>query len=412
MFRRFARFCIVLVFALIGRPAFGAACPRCGWEPPKTKRNIPVGSVAALKSVLTGATRGTTILLKDGIYRLDATLHVLSPGVVIRGESGNRSKVILRGEGMKEPKVGVGISIDAPNVTIADLTIGSLRLHGIQVRGEVGASDVALHNILVKDTGEQLIKGSTAKTGKTADRGLVACSVFSYTDTAPSDYTNGVDILNGKDWVVRDNYFYQIRGPREGNYICGPSILFWVGSQGTIVERNLFLDCHRGIALGLVAQNKNNGQPDNIPSDHKGGIIRNNIVVNRNAWCDESIELNDCPGARIEHNTVLASGNVNWSISVRFPGTDALVRNNLTNRTIFSRDGAKLEQAGNVTSAVSEWFTDPDRGILRLKKADLPAVDAGVPIEGLKTDFDRAPRVFGKAPDAGAFEYGSKRESN
>ena len=134
-------------------------------------------------------------------------------------------------------------------------------------------------------------------------------------------------------------------------------------------------------------------------------------MVNRNPWGDESIEANDCPGVRIEHNTVLAAGKVNWSISVRFPGTEAIVRNNLTNRTIFSRDGGRLEQSGNVTSAQSDWFTDPERGILRLKQADLAAVDSGVIIEDIKTDFDRAPRVFGKAADAGAFEFGSKRES-
>ena len=31
--------------------------------------------------------------------------------------------------------------------------------------------------------------------------------------TAPSDYTNGVDILATKRWVIRDNRFSRIRGP-------------------------------------------------------------------------------------------------------------------------------------------------------------------------------------------------------
>ena len=385
------------------------ACTRCGWEPPKTRRNIPVDGVAALKSVLKSAPPGTTILLKDGIYRIDSTLHIMARGVVLRGQSGNRSKVIIRGEGMNERKVGVAISIDASDVVVADLTVGSVGFHGVQVRGEVGVSDIVVHNIHIVDTGQQLLKGSTGPTGKISERGLVACSVFSYTDTAPSDYTNGVDVLNAKNWVVRDNYFHKIRGPRDSGYVCGPALLFWVGSQGTVVERNLFLDCYRGISLGLVEKSK--AQSENPTTDHQGGIIRNNIVVNRNAWGDESIEANDCPNVRIEYNTVLAAGKVNWSISARFPRTEALIRNNLTSQTIFPRENAKVQQSGNVTSALSEWFTDPDRGVLRLKQADLPAIDAGVPIEDVKTDFDRAPRVFGKAPDAGAFEYGGKKES-
>jgi hypothetical protein len=248
------------------------------------------------------------------------------------------------------------------------------------------------------------VKGSTSGNGKSADRGLIACSTFLYTDHAPSDYTNGVDILSATGWVVRDNYFHRIRGPRESGYSCGPAILFWVGCRDTVVERNLLLDCYRGIALGLVARSQKPSPEGAEPHDHRGGVIRSNIVCNLNDWADEGIEVNDAPGLRIEHNTVLVEGKVPWSISVRFPDTQALVRNNLTNRQILLRDGGRAEQQGNVTSAKADWFTDPSRGILRLRRRDLEAVDAGVPIPDFPTDFDRAPRSIGKAPDAGAFE--------
>jgi Right handed beta helix region len=383
-----------------------AECNRCGWAPPKSKHHVGVKDVAELRAAVGRAQPGWTILLRDGIYQLDQPLFIHVPDLVIRGLSGNRSKVVIRGSGMTEGRVGVALSVDAPRVVLADFSVGWTGFHAIQIRGEAAASDAVIHNVLLADTGQQLLKGSTDFKGKTADRGLVACSVFKYTDHAPSDYTNGVDVLNAKNWVVRDNYFYQIRGPREG-YVCGPAILMWNGAQNSLIERNLILDCYRGITIGLVEQKKPKpeDQREGIAHDHEGGIVRNNLVVNRNAWADEGISANDCPDVRIEHNTVLVSGYVKWSIAARFSATNALVRNNLTNFPIISRDGGKLEQAGNVISAQSDWFTDPVRGVLRLARSDLPAIDAGVAIEGFPTDFDRKPRVSGKAPDAGAFEF-------
>ena len=400
---------IVAICLIVGsvQAVQAAECKRCGWAPPKSKRYEGVKDVAELRAALEHARPGWTILLRDGVYPLDQSLYIRVPGLVIRSLSGNRSKVILRGGGMTDDRLGVAISVDAPRVVLADFSVGWAGFHAIQIRGESGASDAVVHNVLLADTGQQLLKGSTDFQGKTGDRGLVACSVFKYTDHAPSDYTNGVDVLNAKDWIIRDNYFFQIRGPREGGHVCGPAIMMWAGASGSLIERNLVLDCFRGITLGLIEQGKQKpeAQHKGVLHDHEGGIVRNNLVVNRNAWADEGISANDCPDARIEHNTVLVSGYVHWSIAARFPATSALVRNNLTNLPIIARDGGTLEQAGNITSAQSEWFTDPARGILRLARPDLPAIDAGVAIKGVLTDFDRKPRVSGKAPDAGAFEF-------
>ncbi len=397
---------LVVAVCLFGGLARAAECKRCGWAPPKSKHYKGVKDAAELRAAVGQAQPGWTILLRDGIYQLNQPLYVNVPDLVIRSLNGNRAKVIIRGGGMTESRVGVAISVDAPRVVLADFSVGWTGFHAIQVRGESGASDVVIHNVLLADTGQQLLKGSTDFKGKTADRGLVACSVFKYTDEAPSGYTNGVDVLNAKDWVVRDNYFHQIRGPAPG-HVCGPAILMWGGASGSIIERNLILDSFRGITIGLIEQGtqKPEAQHKGIAHDHEGGIVRNNLVVNRNAWADEGISANDCPDARIEHNTVLVTGYVNWSIAARFPATSVLARNNLTNLPIISRDGGKLEQAGNVVLAKSEWFTDPARGILRLARQDLPAVDAGVVIKDFPTDFDRKPRVSGKAPDAGAFEF-------
>src|SRR5262249_34671163 len=149
---------------------------------------------------------------------------------------------------------------------------------------------------------------------------LVACSELEYSAHAPSDYTDGIDVLGGEGWVVRDNRIARIRGPAEGGWKAGPAILFWGHSRGTVVEGNVIVDSSRGIALGLAPHG--GGEPD-----HDDGSIRRNVIVNLQPWGDEGIEVNDGRNVEVDHNTVFTGGQVRWSISIRFPRTTALVRN-------------------------------------------------------------------------------------
>jgi hypothetical protein len=297
------------------------------------------------------------------------------------------------------------IFISAPNVTVADVTISQVGYHGIHVRGGEGTSGVVIHHVHILDTGQQLIKGSTVPGDRPCRNGLVACSVLEYSDHAPSDYTNGVDVHNGEGWVVRDNVLRRIRGPRAQGWRAGPAILFWNGSRDTVVERNLLVNCYRGIALGL--QQTRGDAPGRL--DHRGGIIRRNAVGNLNSWADEAIEVNASPDVLVEHNTVLVEGRAPWSIGIRFPTATARVWNNLSNRQIILRDGAKAELKANVTTAQRSWFVDAGRGDLRLVRGDLPAVDTGILSPETNGDAGRSPSFSGSAPDAGAFEYRGTR---
>jgi hypothetical protein len=300
----------------------------------------------------------------------------------------------------------VAIFVGAPEITLADLTISQVGFHGIQVRGGEETSGVVIHHVHIRDVGQQLIKVSTATGDKPCRNGLVACSLLEYSDSAPSDYTNGVDVLNSERWVVRDNTLRRIRGPRAQGYRAGPAILFWRGSRDTLVERNLLVDCYRGIALGLVQTQE--GAPGRL--DHQGGIIRRNAICNLNPWADEGIEVNASPGALVEHNTVLVEGGLPWSISIRFRTASARVRNNLSNHKVILRDGANADLTANVVEARRDWFVDPGRGDLRLARKDLPAIDAATPDPASGSEKRGGEPLFsGNAPDAGAYEFQGAR---
>jgi hypothetical protein len=379
------------------------ACTPPTWSP--AGRVQRVSSARALEDAVRGARPHETILIADGQYRLSAPLEISVSQVTLRGESGDRDSVVLRGGGMTGDSVGVAIGVNAPDVTIADLTVRDVGFHAVQVRGEQGASRFTLRNAHLMDTGQQLLKGSLSAKPVFADQGLVACSEFSYTDHAPSDYTNGVDVLGGKGWTIRDNRFLRIRGPREMGWSAGPTILMWAASEDTVVERNVIIDSFRGIAFGMrpgLASYARNGERS---YDHRGGIIRNNIIVNLNGWADEAIEANGAQNARIEHNSVLVEGSAGWSIGVRFPSASALVRNNLSNRQVLSRNGGRVTAAGNVL-ALPEWFVDPAGANLQITPAARSKVRVDVHIPDSASDFDGRPRATERPVDAGAYQSG------
>jgi hypothetical protein len=342
---------------------------------PVQGRPVAVNDVGGLEKAVARAKPGDAIELTDGEYRLRRTLEITAPNVSLRSRSDDPRRVVLRGEGMTTGNIGVAVAIGAPGVTVAGVTIRDVRYHAVQVRGERAASHFTLYNARLLDTGQQLLKGSFSDNGLFAESGLVACSEFAYTTHAPSDYTDGVDILGTKRWIVRDNRFSNIRGPESGRWRAGPAILVWGGAEDTVVERNLVIDSFRGIALGL---RRDSVDPSGThqPYDHLHGVVRNNVIVNLNPWADEGIELNGAPGAAVEYNTVYVEGALPWSISVRFPATTASIVRNVTNRRVTMRDGGRATLDANVTGAMRSWFVDPAHGDLHMT-AHASALNAG-----------------------------------
>jgi hypothetical protein len=389
-----------IVTVLTSPPVQSMSCKRCAWHAPAAARTISVRTVADLEHAVQNAREGDEIVLADGVYRLERTLEIAVPKVTLRSRNGDPARVAIEGQGMTGDRVGVAVAVGAPEAVVADLTIRAVGFHAVQVRGERSASRFTLHNAVLEDTGQQLLKGSAADNGQYAGDGLVACSTFRYSSAAPSDYTNGIDILGTRRWVIRDNQFFRIRGPRHA---AGPAILAWRGAEDTMIERNLIVDSFRGIALGLMERS------GSLAYDHLRGTVRNNIVMNEQTWADEAIEVNGAPGAAVYHNTVLVAGQMPWSISVRFATSSAEVRNNLTNKSIASRDGGRITaRDGNVNGATAAWFINVPMFDFRLSPSGERAVDSGIVLDSVSADFDRLPRVFGPLPDAGALE---RRES-
>jgi hypothetical protein len=366
-----------------------------------------VSTVAQLESAVSAANAGTAsseILLADGTYALAQPLALRANGMVVRSQSGSRAAVALEGSGMTSGITHV-FHVFGHDVTIADLTMRNVWNHAVQVHGEApsSADRTVLRNLVLQDTGQQMVKVSYKQgAAASADGGLVEGCLFEYTaGIGPQYYIGGVDAHQAQDWVVRGNTFRGIRSP-DAN-VAEHAVHFWSDAGGTLVERNLIVNCDRGIGFGLGSRG------------HQGGIIRNNMIYHADLGADRGdvgIELESAVGTEVYNNTVYQEHGYPTAISVRFAVSSVYVANNLLRTAgggpvIWKRDGATLTQEANVTAAQAGWFVDLAAGNLRLSGAIASVIDQGVAVIGLVDDFDGRPRPQGAGPDVGAFEYGA-----
>ena len=353
---------------------------------------VNVNSATAFRNAINQANANggnMTILIADGSYEIASPVsypYITASHLVIRSASGNRDNVILHGEGMKDvaPNTEDGLHVAGDNVTIADLTIKDVGNHGIQVSGH----HLLVHNVRIQNTYQQMLKGATDATS--IDSAIIQCSLFEYTETpGPNFYIGGLDIHKGNGWKVNDNVFKNIISPSGS--VAEHAIHFWNNSQNNTIERNVIINCDRGIGFGL----------GNSPNT--GGMIRNNMIYNNGAGAfnDVGIGLESSPGTKVYNNTIFIT--YQNAIEYRFPSTTGVhIANNLTNKLIRSREGGVGVVESNIDQAPPEWFVNPAEGDLHL--ASFIDIGGIILTNEVPDDIDQTPRYVGTGFEIGADE--------
>jgi len=292
---------------------------------------------------------------------------------------------------------GVWSGGNVQGITIANLTIRDLYYHPIIFNG--GTHSPRVYNVRLINAGQQFIKANPDANGVGADNGVVEYAVIEFDSTSRDYYTNGVDVVAGRNWVIRNSLFRNIRAPQ--GQLAGPAILMWYGSSNSVAEGNTFIDCQREIAFGLIDRG--------TPHDHVGGIIRNNFVYRRATVAgDVAIGVFDSPNTQVLHNTVVLSGTYPNAVEYRFTGsTSASIANNLFDAAIVARDGGTASLSGNSTGASAGMFVNPASGDLHLKPTASAAIDKVALQANCTTDWDGFTRPIGTAADIGADEFAS-----
>ncbi|MBF0226160.1 MAG: right-handed parallel beta-helix repeat-containing protein [Desulfobacterales bacterium] len=355
-----------------------------------------VSTYSELKSRLAIVNPGDTILLADGTFTIsgDFALAVRTSDITIKSQSGNREAVIVKGQGMSG-NVNHGFWIDANNVTIQDITIQEVYNHGIQL--DVNIDGVHIKNCIFRDTREQMLKVPyNTNINDPSEDGIIEDCLFMYSaGVGPQYYIGGIDVHFGKNYIVRNNTFQDIQSPGGG--LAEHAIHFWSSSENTLVEKNLIINCDRGIGFGLGT----------VP--HIGGIIRNNIIYHDGSgtYADVGIGLESSSNTKVYNNTIYFNHNrYPNAIEYRFSGTyGAYIANNLTNKLIVSRNSGTGTLENNVTNCQSNWLVNILSFNLHLAYKVDSVVNQGVIITGLTDDFDGDRRPMGGGIDIGADEY-------
>ena len=363
---------------------------------PCPARAVVVGTAQELLAAVDQANAGgdPEILLADGVYTLDRMLWIEADNLTVRSESGNADAVVIEGQGMAGDVTHV-FNVAGSHFTARDLTLGRVSQHAFQT--QPCAEAPTLRNLRILDTGEQMVKIAfdQDRPDLHTDNGLIEGCLFEYTaGVGPQYYIGGIDCHAGRDWVVRNNTFRGIRSPSD--QAAEHAVHFWSMAENTLVERNLIVNCDRGIGFGLGDRG------------HVGGIIRNNMIFHdaSQGFADAGITLESAQGAQVYNNTVIQEHPYPNAIEYRFPATrDVSIANNLTNRDIACRDGASGMVEANLIRAQPSWFVLPSAGDLHLAAAAAEVVDRGAAVPGLTEDIDGDARPQGRGVDIGADEY-------
>jgi hypothetical protein len=396
--------------------------PSLGPPPAPGADVVWVDTATELQDAVRNLRSNQTVVIEAGTYDLTETLYVGRFGqvsnVTIRGETGDFRDVVIHGRGMENAVNGAvpnGISIyDAQNVTIADLSVGEVYFHPIDIQAIQGAESVHLYHIRAFDGGEQLVKSSAGGGG--ADFCTLEYSLLEYTGELPATdhgggigYTGGLHAHEADGWVIRDNLWRNFHAPDSAAHWFAPTVLMWNYSRDTLVEGNTFIDCDRAVALGLE---------DRAGFDHQGGVVRNNFIYQtpglfsaaRRADSDAQILVCDSPGAVVAHNTVLTNGNSRFSVEVRWAATGVAFVNNLADAPVRARDGGAYSAAGNYLSATPAMFANANAADLHLVESPATVasvIDKAAALGGVGGDWDGDGRSLGA--DVGADEWRSSQ---
>ena len=374
-----------------------------------------VSSVSQLNNAVNNSHPGDEIVVAPGTYYIGAELWMDTANITLRGATGNRDDVVFIGGGMNTdagPRNIIHVVND--DITIEDLTVSECWWNGIQLHGENNVDRTVIRNVKTLNIGERHIKGSKGSLSNAMWDVVIEDCLFQQTtprlprpghSVDPNDYIGGIDTMVAKNWIIRDNVFDSIQGATGGGR---GAIFLWQGVVNPTVERNVIIDCDRGICFG------NPYNPDNL-HQVTGGIIRNNFVTQ---GASQAIELDHTADVTVANNTFY-SPNASYSRTVQVydlgggtTTTGLEVVNNIIRGGIYDSAAgtwsvASLQAAGNIVDNTGSvilpgWFVDALGGDLHLTANALAAIDAGVILAAVPEDIDGDLR--GLYPDMGADE--------
>jgi lysophospholipase L1-like esterase len=395
------------------QPGKKSSVPHEPWWPkapalaPPTGRVIKVASVRELFDAARKVRPGGTISIATGHYRLSRRLGIRTDRVTIRGATGNRNDVILDGGGIGELVAFTACS----DVTAADLTIQNVKWNGFKIDSETGVQRLRIYNCVIHNIWQRGVKGVIVPDKNREKLRPRDCRVeycLFYNDRAKKfsddeadkpngfggNYVGGIDVMYAKGWTISDNVFVGIQGrTREGR----GAIFLWHEIEDCVVERNIIIDCDKGVSLGNSYMPKNRG----VKLHARRCIVRNNMITRAPEAGVLSAHTGDC---KILNNTIHEPRSRMRRLVRILGASDGLVvaDNILSGPPPRNESKGKVTIENNLVKNLTAAFTDPSKGNLHLKTPLREVVDQAKKRAEVTDDIDRKKRTG--RPDLGADE--------
>lgn len=377
-------------------------------------RTILVKESKEMISAIKNAEPGDMIKLAPGVYTINAyNIEIIKPGNVLM-------PICIKAESLGQVVIEMnsheGFFMAAPYWIFENIEFKGINPshdegeHAFHITGKAKGfvlRNCRIHefNAMIKANG---VKDNSGKAFFPDDALIENNSFYNSMIRKTSNPVTFIDVVGANRWIIRGNFIADF-SKGEGDTISYAAFVKG-NASGTIFESNLVIGEYRhtgGIRVGLSLGGGGTGKQffrDGITeTEHKNGIIRNNVIM----YCkDAGIYLNKSTDTKILHNLLYKT----MGIDVRYPQSSAQIENNILTSRVSNRDGGTsllnnniiLEKGFFKSHDFSESYINPDLADFSLKTNKI-IIEKGIPSDNLFEDICGNSR--NSAPDIGPFEY-------
>ncbi len=315
------------------------------------RRRVDVASSGALAAAIATAQPGDEIILANGRYDFIGK----APSLVVAGRPD--APIIIRAANRWQARIYLdtveGFLVTAPDWIIKDLSVTGVCAndsdceHAFHVVGKAKGTRIIGNR--VRNFNAHIKVNLEMASRSFPDDGLVEGNIF-FNDAVrvTSNPVTPVNIDGASNWVVKSNVIADFAKNSERNHTSYGAFMKAAGKNGSFIQNLVVCEwAHKGGERIGLSFGGGGGEGAEICADnacafhHAGGTMKANII----AYCpnDVGIYVNNSPDTLLDGNII----HKTRGIDVRFPRSNAVLRNNKFDGRLLLRDGATLEDEGN-----------------------------------------------------------------
>ena len=314
---------VIGIFSLAALPAYGASgAPGNTFEDPSggiyvsptgndTSASGQIGApFKSINAALAVVEPGDTLILRGGTYREGENVRIRTPDITIKSAKGEWAVIDL---------TTYSPGCDEDSGVYFDVDSSGGRLQGVEVVGGVyavcletkwdwgdpadraGASDIVIENCVLHDSRYDVVKVKPNCDNIIIRNNEIYNSGMAFAGNVKNgeDNAEGIDIVNGDNVTVQNNYIHDI---------CSNAVYAKGGATDALIENNRIERAYGGGILVGFDTSPEFFDTDVNPQYYENirGVVRNNLIIDT-GW--EGIGFYASKDAQVYNNTLVNVAN-------------------------------------------------------------------------------------------------------